>query len=87
MGEEVIKVAWGRRRVEGGSVRSDGDWTHSIMGFDEVKGSPRALVCWVAGRATEVMEGLGEEEVRRGRLLTMFGNGDTTLYVCGRFLQ
>ncbi len=62
-GEEVMKVAWGRKRMEKGSKKGRGEWLTSVLGFDEVVGNPRVLVCWLSGAGVPVMEELSEEEV------------------------
>ena len=58
-----MKVAWGRKRMEKGSAKGRGEWLMSVLGFDEVMGNPRVLVCWLSGVGVPVMEELSEEEV------------------------
>ncbi len=58
-GQEVIKVAWGRERLEDERRH----WTTSVLGFDEVLGNPRVLVCWLAGRGAAETEKLDDNEV------------------------
>ena len=60
-GEEVMKIA----RVEKGTKGKEENWSDSVLGFDEVINNRRALVCWIGGRAVEIMEKTDEKEVKR----------------------
>ena len=62
-GEEGIKIAWGKERILGQKLPRD--WYVSVLGFDELHPESNVLICWIGGQATQVMESLSDDQLKR----------------------
>ncbi|XP_076373029.1 spermine oxidase-like [Tachypleus tridentatus] len=83
------------------STEESSEWVRGIRGFDTVKGHSNVLLGWISGKDAELMQTLGEEEVKirfAVLLRTFLGRNDITLpsnvirsswqknqYICGAY--
>ena len=64
------------------------EWERFIFNFSPVEGQERLLVCWVAGQAAVVVDGLEDEEIRRKlSLLLRTFTGDPALPLADRVIR